>query len=414
MSAMDTDEYEKLIEDLKRSLDFKRLSQDLQAFCPFAALNIERQEIRHSAFLAWCLDPAETHGWGADFLVAFLKATQPELNMTNLYFRNAWAEREWRNIDVVIEVPGQSDESLVVAIEMKVDASQGKDQLRNYRERIETHWPKSRKLYLFLRQKDEEPNDDSWEAIGFATIVDALRHFWDTPPRGDLGALQLLSAYRNLLNRKFVMNSSLEKLARSLWRDHASVLKFLADNRPNQKWYGLMDFLQDKDARMPDGFEGTPGDWLAKKMSPNGKTLKLVDPRNNTLIRFAFEEMLPLSGFNTGAPHWSDGRILMVELYVTEDAIKIQLELGPHRDGDQTLRSEIKNLFQNKAKGREYTMLAGGTVARWNENREIEVTKLVEDIASFGKNLLERVLADGRWANLLNLLLVYPDDRSSR
>lgn len=379
----------------------------MQAFCPFAALNIERQEIRHSALLAWSLNPAEAHGWGADFLANFLRAAQPRLNLADFNFRDAWAQREWRNIDVVIEIPRHMAEPLVVAIEMKVGASQGADQLKRYRERIEAHWPNAQRLYLFLRQKDEEPNDDSWKPIDFATISDALRLFWEAPPRGDLGALQLLSAYRNLLNRKFVMNNSLEKLAHSLWREHATALKFLTDNQPNQKWYGLMDFLVDENARMQDGSDMNPGNWLASSMSPFGKGLSLLD-RRGALIRFAFNDMRPLLGFNTGRTQWSDGRIMMVELFVRTESIDLKLMLGPSADGSQLLRSRVKDVFGNTSKSQEYTLLAGARVAKWDDNKEIEVTELVKKIARVGKNLLESALPEDRWNQLLSVLMIDP------
>ena len=45
----------------------------------FEAVNIVRQEIRHSNFLAFLLNPAESHGLGDKFLRALLMASAAKL-----------------------------------------------------------------------------------------------------------------------------------------------------------------------------------------------------------------------------------------------------------------------------------------------------------------------------------------------
>lgn len=52
--------------------DLLELEQRIGRFNIFDALGIARVEIRHSNFLAWLLDPAESHGQGSLFLRAVL------------------------------------------------------------------------------------------------------------------------------------------------------------------------------------------------------------------------------------------------------------------------------------------------------------------------------------------------------
>ena len=54
------------------NLDLERLEDMLAEFNVFEMLGIEKNEIRHSAFLAWLLDPNGTHGLGDYFLRRFL------------------------------------------------------------------------------------------------------------------------------------------------------------------------------------------------------------------------------------------------------------------------------------------------------------------------------------------------------
>ncbi len=50
----------------------RELETRIGRFNIFDALGIVNQEIKHSNFLAWLLDPAESHGQGGLFLRAFL------------------------------------------------------------------------------------------------------------------------------------------------------------------------------------------------------------------------------------------------------------------------------------------------------------------------------------------------------
>jgi len=52
--------------------DLLELEELIGRFNIFDALGIARVEIRHSNFLAWLLDPAESHGQGSIFLKAVL------------------------------------------------------------------------------------------------------------------------------------------------------------------------------------------------------------------------------------------------------------------------------------------------------------------------------------------------------
>ena len=52
--------------------DLGELESQLQEFNMFEALGLVQSEIRHSNFIAWIMDPKETHGMGDYFLKRFL------------------------------------------------------------------------------------------------------------------------------------------------------------------------------------------------------------------------------------------------------------------------------------------------------------------------------------------------------
>ena len=62
-----------LLENFICDEQLKELEQKFEGFNIFDCLRLTRAEIRHSNFLAWLLDPNETHGMNDYFLKEFLK-----------------------------------------------------------------------------------------------------------------------------------------------------------------------------------------------------------------------------------------------------------------------------------------------------------------------------------------------------
>lgn len=177
------------------------------SFNPFRVLKVERREVRHTATLAWLLDPRENHGLGDQFLRGFLKnvcekardhstllsyeidndavvRVHAELQMQKISGKriipefegdsdpgastNGAGERGKRRIDVLVEGPGWA-----LAIEAKIGATEGDRQLDDYRETIQA-WARDteRKLLLVYLTIDEQDIErDSWVNSQWSTSV---------------------------------------------------------------------------------------------------------------------------------------------------------------------------------------------------------------------------------------------------
>ena len=117
-----------------------KLEARIERFNIFDALRIVHAEIRHSNFLAWLLDPAESHGLGGLFLKAvlmdLLRRTPPgehrlfsPIKLDGGELHGVEVRRESKHIDLLITC---DDPSFLIAIENKVRSSEHSDQLTRY------------------------------------------------------------------------------------------------------------------------------------------------------------------------------------------------------------------------------------------------------------------------------------------
>ena len=80
--------------NLVNSVEFQELNSYYNEKTMFNALNVERNENRHSAFIAWWLNPKSEHGLGDAPLKLFLRLVATKgWNIATLYNRVPVAPR---------------------------------------------------------------------------------------------------------------------------------------------------------------------------------------------------------------------------------------------------------------------------------------------------------------------------------
>src|SRR5713101_492931 len=161
--------------------DLLALESLIGKFNIFDALDIARVEIRHSNFLAFILDPAESHGQGQLFLKAvlmdLLKASPAGLrpfspiDLDGMDLGGVSVRREWRHIDLLITC---EEPPCVIAVENKVGSHEHSGQLGRYQETIETQYPQARPLYVYLTPNGEEASEKAWVPYSYADIYRVL------------------------------------------------------------------------------------------------------------------------------------------------------------------------------------------------------------------------------------------------
>ncbi|MFL9913999.1 PD-(D/E)XK nuclease family protein [Paraburkholderia fungorum] len=177
-----------------------------KSFNPFRVLKAERRELKHTTTLAWLLDPRENHGLGDHFLRGFLKnacetagdhtallryetdndaivRVHSELQMRKIEDKYIIPDiggdtevdgsakatgRDERRIDVLVEGQGWA-----VAIEAKIGAGEGEEQLNDYRRTIHRWADKTGRelLLVYLTIDEQELEREGWINAQWSTSV---------------------------------------------------------------------------------------------------------------------------------------------------------------------------------------------------------------------------------------------------
>lgn len=238
--------------------DFIELNRHLSAFNPFSVLKLEGHEIRHSNILAWLFDPDGSHGLGKTFLEQFLlclpDATYEEFNKENerialkiasdfsltsewsVFVRREAYLKGKKRIDLEITCENNIDNkrNFVILIENKVYSTQGKNQLKDYREDFEEKI-KTEKLhfkmlpvYLTLNE-DDTPNDTNYFHFTYKTIHEILEKILNTHgfAKQNEDAERFIRFYKSILEERLNMDTKEVKLAEEIYKKYYKEIDFI-------------------------------------------------------------------------------------------------------------------------------------------------------------------------------------------
>ena len=176
---MDTHELKSLYDRLLKDEDFDKLDLGLKNPNIFQILRITKNEIRHSNFLSWLLDPNQSHKLGDIFLKRFLREVfssdkfgdLDQVDVEGMDLSKVEIQREWKNIDILIKL-----KNVVVCVENKVLSKEHSDQLKRYKEIIENQFPNHHQTFVFLTPEGttSEDESDTYEPISYEFIVESL------------------------------------------------------------------------------------------------------------------------------------------------------------------------------------------------------------------------------------------------
>ena len=351
--------------------DLERLEDLLSKFNIFEALGAVRVEVRHSAFLAYLLDPKQSHGLGEVFLRRFLQRVITGNNTVGLSpvdfdvwgLEDTVVYRERANIDILIE---NNRHRFVAIIENKIDSSEHSNQLERYLNWTKAQYSGYKIIPVFLDPEEREPSHDDYFSLGYAHVVEILEEILQR--RGDdlsANTRFALDNYVQMLRRHILSDSELIGLAQRIYAKHKQALDFIFEQRPD---------------RTSDITEHI------KKLIAQQSELFDLDHSTKTAVRFAVRAWDSIEPLKSSKGWTSSGRILLFQFSNYADRTSLYFVIGP---GDQKLRELVfeesgkhHDIFKNRPKNltASYTTIFSRRILSRRDLEESDTTEIAEKI----------------------------------
>ena len=195
----------------------------------FYATGMFTQEIKHSAFLAWLLDPKQVHGLRNLVLTKFVEKLSLRIDgFLNADDIEVKTEYPIDDIGGRIDIFIQSEKAkTAIIIENKVFTTTHDNQLSRYEQYVEnrTDW---RKIFVYLTPNGDLPTENgaNWLLFSYAEILEILKDI--STEKLPLKLRYLIKDYTEMVNTNILLkNNDIRKLCRRIKREHAEALEIL-------------------------------------------------------------------------------------------------------------------------------------------------------------------------------------------
>jgi len=254
--------------------DLERLEALLDRFNILEALGVVRQELRHSDFLAFLLNPNDNHDLRDTFVKRLLQRVLIDAEATPVPVTPIELElwkldrmevlREWQHIDILLL---DEEHKLAVIIENKIGSGEPPGQLQRHLEVVEQHYCGWRMIPVYLTPGGESPSHESYLPVDYGLVcevVDGLSEGRASVVSPDLRTL--LIHYTDMLRRNIVGDSDVARLCRQIYHQHKVALDLIYEHGP-ARWKEIHKLLKRLVAETPGltfSWEGTeyPEDYI--------------------------------------------------------------------------------------------------------------------------------------------------------
>ena len=302
--------------------DLERLEALLDRFNILEALGVVRQELRHSDFLRFLLDPRNPHGLGDTFVKRLLQkilvargdvpvsVTPIELELWDL--GRVEVRREWQHIDILLL---DEDHQLAVIVENKIGTREHSDQLQRYYRIVEEHHPGWRLIAVYLTPDGAPPSHESYLPVDYGLVcevIDGLAEDRGSVVNSDVKTL--MAHYTDTLRRHVLVDSDVARLSRLVYQKHKRAIDLIIEHRPDPRvdiQNLLTRLVNDTDGLV---LKGTPG---------------------KRYVAFRPSEWEPPAALNAGKDELGFIRFLFVS---DPDRLTLYLQVTP---GDQGVRRKL-------------------------------------------------------------------------
>jgi len=309
--------------------NLEHLEDIVNDFNIFTSLNLINNEIRHSNFLSWIMNPKENHNLKDYFLSSLLKvismkasslgmSTPSIFDIDNWNFVETEILREWRNIDILIK---DDSHKLICVIENKIYSKEHSGQLRRYKKIVDVEYPDYRKIFVYLTIEGDEASEDEYLSINYDDIIKIISHIIENKSTS-IGEeiLIFISHYREMFRRYIMENSEIQEICKKIYKKHKKALDLIFEYKPD-KILDTHDFIIDIIRKQGD---------------------VILDSESKKFIRFIPKSLDFIKKDGDG---WTKSkRILLFEIYNDSNGINLYLIIGP---GPKEIRNKIYHISRD-------------------------------------------------------------------
>ena len=358
--------------------DFERLETLLAEFNVFEAIGVVRQELRHSDFLAFLLDPQQNHGLGDAFVTRFLQkaiahapraglpVSPVQLDLWDL--EEISVLREWQNIDLLLL---DAEHQFATIIENKIGSEEHSRQLERYYATVQAQYPDWAILALYLTPDGDVPEgDERYLACGYEVIHDVCEELLARRASTMGSDVQvLLRHYIQMLQTRIMSETPIAQLCREIYRKHKRALDLILEHRPDRQDV-IRRYLEELVAAEPG---------------------LIPEDSSKSYVRFAVATWE--SPFLRQGQGWTrSGRMLLFEMENYADNVRIRLGIGP---GPVDVRRRLFEFAQDH----KIFNTRGALRQKWNTiySRPLVAAKAAADLET--EELKEKLRAE--WQRFL-------------
>jgi hypothetical protein len=284
----------------------------------FKVLGLENYEIRHSSFLAWLLDPHETHQFGDHFLKNFLytilkdsRSKLIEKEITDVNISHVTVRKEWNQIDLLVIT-----NDFVVCIENKVWSGEHSDQLKRYKQVVNDYFPFRKKVFVFLSPYGKESSEiDSYVNLSYGHIFNILNELLDKK-EGELlpEVIGHISDYCNILNMHIMEeDDKASRLAKRIYKEYHQLFDFVNQNRGDE-WTELENIIINKIKTLQIG---SNNELFESKSC-------IIGSKNRGYVRFLPETLNDIIARYTNANGWKEKEAFLFEIEIHHKFIRFK------------------------------------------------------------------------------------------
>ncbi len=318
--------------------DLERLEDLLADFNLFDVLGIARAEERHSAFLAWLLDPRGSHGLRDYFLRAFLSKAAEEASNLGIGDITPFEVDSWKlsDIEVATErhridilILGRSD-GFVCLIENKIGASEHSNQLSRYLNTVDSEYEGLDPFPVFLTPDGVEPESQAdaerYVPFDYGEIADLIERTLKT--RGSTissSVTSFLEQYGRML-RRHILNDrdNIDELADRIYQNHRAAIDLIIEARERRDTVDWAVIESAVERYAPSDFQS--------------------DSQARSIRRYSSASLDEIDDLRKGEGWTKSGRILLFEIKYVGGDVSLWVCIAP---GPEETRQRLKALADN-------------------------------------------------------------------